>query len=220
MKTQELRWRLRKARAWITMLGFGVLLGGTPVMATQITLEQATQSVAPGDSVELAVRIAGLGNGTAPSLGAFDLDLVFDPAIVTYSGIVFGDPLLGDLLGPIVGSVGGSAVDAAAGTLNLFAVSLDAAGDLDAMQPEEFTLASIRFDAIGLGRSTIEFANVVLGDANGTGLVPDLVRGATIRVSQGVPDDGMVASGAFLVGFTAWCMRWRRTQEANRENIR
>jgi hypothetical protein len=46
----------------------------------------------------LNIFISGLGDGTAPSLSTFDLDISFDPTILAFSTAVFGDPILGDQL--------------------------------------------------------------------------------------------------------------------------
>lgn len=193
------RWQALRATAAVAVLGLAA--HGLPARATQITLQPGTQTVAPGGTVDLTLRISGLGNGVAPSLGAFDLDVSFDPALLTYDSLTFGDPGLGDLLGPISGSATGSTLDAVTGSLNLFGVSLDLPADLDLGQPDQFVLASLRFLATGVGSTSVGLENVVLGDANGAVLVPDAVRGAalSIRAVTGVPDEGPMAPAAFLL---------------------
>jgi hypothetical protein len=146
-----------------------------------IGVNPLAQTVQPGGSFSVAIGIAGLGDGIAPSIGTFDLDLTYDASLLTYSGVTFGDPVLGDQLDLFgLGSltdVGG----ASPGVLNLFELSFDLATDLDDLQADAFTLATVIFDALSPGTSTLGLSLNELGDANGVSLDAHL-SGASVSV--------------------------------------
>ena len=66
-----------------------ILLGGT----VSVTIVPPSQSVAQGQPVTVDVDVSGLGN--PPSVGAFDLTVSFDPALLLPTGVIFGS-FLGD----------------------------------------------------------------------------------------------------------------------------
>lgn len=80
------------------------LLGATLLMtllacnsqAITLGFSPAAQNVVAGAPADVAITISGLGDGTAPSLGTFDLVIDFDPAVLSFSNVSFGDPVLGD----------------------------------------------------------------------------------------------------------------------------
>lgn len=84
----------------LVVLIFG--LRGIAASAT-ISVEPDSQTVHLGDTLAVAVQIAGLGNGTTPKLGAFELVVTFDPAILLLQTTTSGDPVLGDQLDPTGG---------------------------------------------------------------------------------------------------------------------
>ena len=200
-----------------SLLSIGAVLAflmSSPVHAVDLSVEPSAQSVPAGSTVGVDIQIAGLGNGIPPSLGAFDFDLTFDPSVLTFDSLIFGDPGLGDLLGPVVGSTTGSSLDSLAGSLNLFAVSLDTPADLDAIQPDKFILASVRFSATGAGSSGLDLSSIILGDALGDPLIPDTVRGASVTVVHAVPEGSLDGAGLFLLIFTVAGTRWLQRQQA------
>lgn len=194
-----------RSRRFLPLLA---LLLGLPRHADAIAIgfDPASQSVNPGDPVELAVRISGLGDLVAPSLGAFDLDVSFDPGVLAYTGADFGDPLLGDQLDLFaLGSVSGATP--ALGAVNLFEISLDLPDDLNTLQAQSFVLFTLHFDALAPGASALTLAANELGDAYGDPLNADLEPGS-VGV---VPEPGsaqLVAPGVALLA--AWRRRLRR----------
>src|SRR5260370_17815359 len=60
-----------------------------------LSIDPSSQAVPLGSPASFAVDISGLGNGTA--LGTYDLNVAFDPALLSYSSIMFGKQL--DVLG-------------------------------------------------------------------------------------------------------------------------
>lgn len=163
---------------FFTRLTFtALLLAALPLHAITVSLNPATQTVTAGSSVDVALVISGLGSGAAPSLGTFDLDLSFNSSILSFTGAVFGDPGLGDQLDVLgLGSI--FAATPGAGSVNLFELSFDAAADLDALQADSFTLATLSFSALSAGTSPLGITLNALGDANGDPLTADLADGS------------------------------------------
>ncbi len=179
---------------------FGVpvmlVLAATPARAITIGIEPAAQQVALGSSVTVSMVIADLGDGVAPSLSTFDLDLTFDDGILSFTGATFGDPdpVLGDQLdltgiGPL------TVVTPAAGGVNLFELSLDPPSDLDDLQAGAFVLATLTFDAQSSGISALMLSIIALGDAAGNPLTADVLAGSITVPSV----DTVVAEPASLL---------------------
>jgi len=164
----------------------------TPVVAV---VPSATD-VALGSWFDVAIRISGLDDGAAPSLGAFDLDFAYDPAVLVAASPSFGDPSLGDQLdlmgfGPILGSSPNGS-----GSLNLFEISFDPTDLLDSAQAGAFTLATIPFFAAAAGTSALTITINALGDA--TGFVP--IEAGVVNGSVTVPEPGtLILLGLGLV---------------------
>lgn len=134
-----------------------------------VFLEPSSMTIAPGDSLDVALKISGLGDGAAPSLGTFDLDVTYDPAILGFSAAAYGDPGLGDQL-DVLGLGSFQQTTASLGSVNVFELSLDLPDDLDLLQYPEFILATLTFDALGAGTSPLGVSANSLGDSLGGAL--------------------------------------------------
>jgi len=137
-------------------------------LANQIQLSfiPGSQTVFAGSTMQVAVGISLLNIGGPPSLGAYDLSVLFDPSLFSYSSVAFGDPVLGDQLdlfglGNIQSSTPGT------GSVNLFELSLDSASDIDALQAGDFTLFTLSFLALSPGTSPLSMSVNALSDAIG-----------------------------------------------------
>jgi len=182
-----------------------LLLAGTTAHAISLGFSPASQAVPGGSSVAVDLVISGLGDLAAPSLGNYNLDVVFDPAILALTGVALGDPVLGDQL-DLFGFGTFATVDSSvAGTVYLEEISFDSPFDLDTLQPGSFTLARLTFDVLAIGTSPLDLANVILGDALGAPLVADIAAGSV----TGIPEPGTIT--LFLMGSVALGMAWRRT---------
>ena len=137
--------------------------------------------VGVGDSLSVDIVVSGLGAGGAPSVGTFDFDITYDDSILAATGVDFG-LLLGD-------SGFFEAIDgfdlSTSGLVDLFEVSFLFDFELDPLQPDSFTLATLNFDAIGLGTSALDFTQVILDDSFAQSLNP-AVTGASAIVSSSV----------------------------------
>ena len=161
----------------------GILLLLLQGSAYAIAIEVApqTQDVLLGSSANVDINISGLGDGVAPSVGDFDLNLVFDPGVLSFNNVTFGDQL--DIFG--MGSITG--VDSSVlGVVRAFEVSLDSISDLNNLQLPAFTLATFSFNTIAAGNSALSLTLNALGDANGDLLSATLQNG-TINVTT-VPE--------------------------------
>ena len=170
----------------------GALFASLPANAVSLDLLPTSSTVNLGDPVQVELRISGLGEAAAPSLGAYDFLLAFNPAVLGFGAFTFGDSVLGnqlDLSG--FGSVSGFN-SGMSGQLNVFEISLDLAGDLDALQAASFALGTVSFNALGNGVSLLQFTSAVWSDAGGNPLVVQLGSG-----SISVPEP---VSGGIMVG--------------------
>jgi hypothetical protein len=164
----------------MTNLLFGALvmlvLAATPARAITIGFDPATANVNVGSPVTVDLVIDDLGDGVAPSLSTFDLDVAFNDAVLSFLSATFGDPVLGDQL-DLTGLGSVTAVTHGAGIVNVFELSLDLPSDLDNLQTGAFTLARLTFNAQAAGVSALVLSIGALGDANGNPLAADLGEG-------------------------------------------
>ncbi|MBN2132032.1 MAG: hypothetical protein JW741_21200 [Sedimentisphaerales bacterium] len=175
-----------------------------------LTLNPVSQTVGLGETADVVIGISGLGDFTPPALGAFNLGLGFDPAILSLNTVVFGDQVAGiDHLAP--GGPGGSITDfglSTPDTLVMYEISLESVPDLVALQPGAFDLATVTFNTVGPGTSPLLLGSIVLSDEWGNPLWPNqLFVPAEITVTSCVPAPGALLLGIAGVGFFA---RWRK----------
>lgn len=125
------------------------------VQGQTIELMPSDTLVEKGQPLMVDVVISGLGNFAAPSLSVFDLALSFDSNILAFDRFDFGDPQLGDLL-----DTSGFALqdvdDSIPGMVNFSEVSGDFDFELNAAQPDSFTLGILNFEAIGTGTTSLD----------------------------------------------------------------
>jgi hypothetical protein len=164
--------------------------------AAIIEIVPSSSTVNLGGMFDLELQISGLGDGVAPSLGTFDIDILFDSSVLQANAVTFGDPMLGDQLDLFgLGSLASSAP--IAGGLNVFQLSLDLASDLDDLQAAAFTLATLTFQGIGVGASAVTPDVIVLGDSVGAPLDSQSTGAAvTVVREQPMPEPSALA---FLV---------------------
>jgi hypothetical protein len=129
--------------------------------AITIGFAPISQDVPLGTQATVNLFISGLGDYTSPSLGAFDLDILYDPAILSFSsyalGAYLGDIGLGEAWDLSMGEV-------SAGDVNLAEFSLLLPDELNSLQPSSFTLASLTFNTLSLGTSNLGLSITALGD--------------------------------------------------------
>lgn len=141
-----------------------IAFAATSAAALSLSLAPAVATPAPGATFAAELFVSGLGDGGAPSLGAFDITLSFDADAVAFTSVTF-DEFLGSIPGE-------ASVDAllGAGTLSLAGFSILSEAALDALQPASFRLATIVFTATSAAPSAIGISSALLGDADAMAL--------------------------------------------------
>lgn len=124
-----------------------------------------------GDQVSVDVVIEGLDAGAGEFLNAFELDLVFDPTLLSVTSVTPGSTLIPPTF-VVQNSVGAMTVDFAE-------VSLLPAGTT-----ADGLLVSVTFDAIAEGTSAVALDNVVLAAPFGVPIATGSLAGGTVQVGD------------------------------------
>jgi hypothetical protein len=142
---------MKKLFGQFVAFGIVALLNTQPVHAIFLSLVPSSATVTTGNTVNVNVIISSLGN--PPSVGAFDLNVGFNAAILAPSAVTFG-AFLGnpDLFEAL------TAFDfSTPGRVEFAEVSLLSPSELDALQRSGFLLAILSFTAISNGTSPFIF---------------------------------------------------------------
>ena len=192
-----------------------ILLAGISCnAAVTISVIPNTNLAAIGDIITADVAISGLpGDGNGPSLGAYDLDFTFNPAVLGDLTIAFGDPNIGDQLAlttPAFTCIGVFCGAASNFPVEIAEVSLDPDTTLNALQPPSFTLATFTFHALAAGGSRLLVSNLTLGDQDGNLLSFDSILNSGVQVvSVATPEPN--TSSALALGLAGIaCLAARR----------
>ena len=177
---------IKKFFVLITCLGFFSI--GPASAAVLLYLSPTELTIPVGSTFSIDLSISGLTAGGADSVGDFSTEIHFDPSQATFTGYslgaLLGDEDLGEALDLSWGDLGGGAID-------LAEVSLLSVLELNALQPDDFTLATLDFQCIACGTSVIEIygPGTIVGDAFGSAL--DVTIGGSVRVNQ-VPEPATI----------------------------
>ena len=182
--------------------------------AYTLSFSPSTQNVGSGSSATVDVRIAGIFPGTPnedDGLGAYDFDVVYDPAIIRFKKATDGFSL-GTSVGLGVDDNGQS------GRLTVSDFSLEPVPDLLVWQTllvsqdGTMRLFSIEFDTLLPGTTLLEFKTVTLGNVWGDPRTPTLSTGSITVLPAAVPEPGTLAllAGAGLI--TLGGFRFRRVR--------
>ena len=180
---------MKKIFCLLSMLCLGFSFNAN---AISIDLVANKSAVNVGDNLEVAVRISGLNDAGAPSLGVYDLNFNFYNNLFSFNSISWGDSIHGNQLdlsgfGSLQDSTSGN------GWLNLFELSFDDALDLNQFQAGEFTLFSVLLNTIAVGTGNFSLIANSLGDAYGDELFVDEINETQVRVgSISVPEPSSV----------------------------
>jgi hypothetical protein len=149
--------------------------------------------------------ISDVGDGVAPSVGAYDITITFDASLLGFMGAAFGDPVLGDQL-DLAGFGSITDIDSAvAGSVNLAEVSLDSASTLNSLQAGAFI--AVRLTLVGISEGTSSLGIVVngLGDADGASLAAVSTDKSLVVGAVPVPEPATLIY--FATGAAALAMR-------------
>lgn len=176
---------------------------GSVAHAATLSAVSASTTVNVGSTLTVIINASDLIDVSAPSLGAFDLDINFNASVLSYTGFNWGDSVHGDQLDLAqLGSINGYDVShAATGSLNFYEVSLDDIVTLNDMQAGNFGLLTLTFSALTTGTSSLMLNVNAFGDADGNTLDTQ-INNANVVVNA-VPLPGafpLLASALLLVG--------------------
>ena len=202
-----------------TVLLTGLLLAGFSSLAKAASIDLAvspsSSTLTVGSTTTVDLTISGLGAMSAPSLSAFDLDLQFDPAVLSVSKVLFGSsmPPYDQLNLEGFGAVSGSDTSLP-GSLHLYEVSLDSPAVLDSTQLGAFILAEVTFTGQMAGNTSLNLAVNTLGDAQANPLSASVTNGSvTVTNATATPEPASVllaGIGGALMAMSALASRLRR----------
>lgn len=169
-----------KKISYILIVLFSVVLFCGHVEAVTLSLNPSSQSILPVGTAILDLEIAGLTDGGPDSLGAFSLDILYDPVILSFTSAVFG-PFLGDT-DPLAFETDFFVDDLTPGVVSLGETSFLFDFELDELQPASFGLATLSFTGLTAGFSNLVMQNVVLSDALGFVISDRIIENASVSV--------------------------------------
>jgi len=151
--------------------------------AISIDLIANHAAVNVGDNLEVQVRISGLTDASAPSLGDYDVNFNYDASLFNFTGINWGDASLGNQL-DLNGFGSLQDIGSGLGWLRVFETSVDDALDLESLQAGEFTLFSVVLNAAAIGSGNFSLTSNAIGDAYGNDILIDIITGTTVDVGN------------------------------------
>lgn len=211
LRSQLFRHHLRHLKMMIRplfALAAGLLLGsGVASAGIELSLSGSATAIRIGETVAVEVIAAGLGDFQAPSLGAFGLDVTFDPALFALVSADYG-AYLGDPSDPDQTDIQ-TPLQTGVGWVHLDELSWLFPEELDALQPASFALATLTLRGLTTGVGSFAFGAMDLSDAEGVTLVPDAATGTEVRVTPAPGGAWLLLCGLPLL---AWVRRRAATQ--------
>ncbi len=170
--------------------------------ATTLSISPSGQNVNLGQPTAVDIVIAGLGDGIAPSLGAFEVEIGFDESRLALSDVVFSD-LLGD-----IGIDADASSTPSTSTVGLFGFSFLFADELALIQSDSFTLATLSFDTIAAGDANVRGISTFLSDGIGFELTLDQpIDDAVITIAAPMQIPQPSVAWLALIGLLAFVRR-------------
>jgi len=194
-----------------------LLIFSSALSAATINLSTVKNSYSLGETFNVYFNISGLTSNPADSLSGFDLDILYDEAVLTFAGSTFSDPILGNQLDfgepgalPFFGDVD----DSVNGALNAFGISGNSGTVLDANQSDQFAFLGLTFtvNANATAQSTLisidmnypflMFLDSDFGDLNTNIPHSDLLISISSTPSTAIPEPNillLVTAGVLIL---------------------
>lgn len=171
---------MKSFRMSIASLAF-TLLFATGSMVTQAGVIgfSGPDTAVVGQSLEIDLIVSGLD---ATGLAGFDIDVKFDPNLLSFSSYRLGAELTDPVFGQDDWSLG--AVDSGVVNLSELSYLLDFSG-----QPNSFSIATITFDTLAAGAALFNFDHFDFTDGMGSPLQLNALNGG-VRINP-VPLPGV-----------------------------
>lgn len=151
-----------------------------PVQAgVVVSINPAAPEISVGDSVGFSIDITGLDSSLA--LSSYELSVGFDPALLHFDSVIFGNQL--DLAAQ---GQNFPSVTTELGWVHLIEFSFDASTVLLEQQADNFTLANLYFTAIDSGISSLTLSLHSLADSE-TNLFDANSQNASVSITSAVP---------------------------------
>jgi hypothetical protein len=173
-------------------------------LAMTLSLQPSSQTIDPAlnEKAIMGLEISGLDKNSPPSLGAFGVEIIFNPSILSFDSVNYGF-YLGN---PTKLSETDIVTTTGPGSVFLDEFSFLSTGQLDQLQPASFLLATLTFTGIAPGTSAVGFKFIDLSDALGNTLELDSIERAIVNVAP-VPLPGTLGLSAFAGGLL---IGWKR----------
>ena len=180
---------MKKVLLILLAIGIIGIWSSAPAFALQLDFVPSAQTInlGGGAAVDIVATLAQTPGAPGEIVAAYDLDVAYDPSIVTASAVGF-KTILG---------WPDSVIDAtfSSGLIDFTEVSFLSDADLAALQGAgPITLATLYFNGVGVGTSPLTFANYGDGfndikGANNTPYANPTLNGGSITVvTTGVPE--------------------------------
>ena len=164
-------------------LFLAILLFTSQAIAITYYFDPPADNIMVNDSLSIDLNVSGLTDGGPDSLGAFALDIAYDDTVLDFTGVTFGL----DLGDPDNYEADIYYDDSLSGIVYLDETSWLYDDELDALQNNSFTLATLEFIGTGSGTSIIGIENLSASDAFGLSFSDPVIQTAAIKVSDPVP---------------------------------
>lgn len=192
------------------LIGVGLIaVISSPVQALTISVESAASEVELGDTIGIAINVSDLGSFLPPSLGAYEFGLTYDPAILGFTGNTSFTHYLGDP-DPFAFETDISVAETVSGRIDFSVVSFLLPTELDLIQPDSFTLATVELSGLALGNSSLALSDLVLTDAFGLTLPGVVQQSGALQVSPSGPSGSVPVPATLLLLFTLLPLLGRR----------
>lgn len=206
-RSRSIQWYTRLASALL----FAALCAPSAAQALTLSLTPlGGGSVVQGQSVTVVVGYSGLTAGSAQSLTAFELDVLYDEVLLDFTGLTWGTQL-GDPtctlidLGP--GCEALAEFSTGSGIVELGESTLLDAATINAAQAASGVVATLQFTAVMVGNSSLDFGQLV---ASGTisGTTEDTLVANGVGSSLAITPVPEPASASLVVlGLAAMALR-------------